>query len=111
MGTRLQAVIALGEIGDERAVDPLMVLIESGSAAKKSDREDPEVRRLAVGALGKIGGSALDYLVRIMQNKGSSLRVDAIEALTSLGDPSVAEKLIEVLGEQGSRQVEVAFSR
>ena len=111
MGTRLEAVIALGEIGDESAVDPLVALVESGSAADKSDREDPEVRRLAIEALGKIGGSAVPHLIDVMQNKGSSLRVDAIEALTRLGDQSVLDQLIAVMGEQGSRQVEVTFRR
>ena len=111
MGTRLEAVVALGEIGDESSVQPLIELVESGSAEDKGDREDPEVRRLAVEALGKIGGSAVPHLIQTMQNKGSSMRVDAIEALTSLGDVRVIDNLIEVLSEQGSRQVEVAFQR
>ena len=57
------------------------------------DREDPEVRQLAVEALGKIGGAAVPELVKIVENKGSSLRVDAIRTLAVLGDAKVVEPL------------------
>jgi len=109
MGTRLEAVVALGEIGDKRAVEPLLKLVNSGSAKDPDDREDPEVRRLAVEALGKIGGVAVNKLVEILQNKGSSMRVDAIEALAKLGDDRAVVPLIEVLGEEGSREVSIKF--
>lgn len=109
METRLEAVIALGEIGDERAVEPLLKLVNSGSEKDPDDREPPEVRRHAVEALGKIGGEAVSKLVDILQNKGSSMRVDAIEALAKLGDDRAVLPFIEVLGEEGSREVEVKF--
>jgi len=109
MGTRLNAVLALGDIGDERAVKPLVKLINSGSEKKGSKRETPEVRRLAVEALGKIGGSAVDELVKVLENRGSSMRVDAIEALSNLGDEKAVPSLLKVLGEKGSRQVKVEF--
>jgi len=109
MGTRLEAVIALGEIGSQRAVEPLLEIVNSGSAKDPDDRENPEVRRLAVEALGKIGGKAVTKLVDILQNKGSSMRVDAIQALEKLGDDRAVLPLIEVLGEEGSREVEVKF--
>ena len=80
MGTRLNVVKALGEIGSEEAIPVLAELVESGSANRERDREKPEVRQLAVAALGKIGGKAVPELVKITQNKGSSLRVDAIRA-------------------------------
>ena len=107
--TRLNVVKALGEIGDERAIPVLVERINSGSARRKKDREDAEVRALAVEALGKIGGAAVGELVKIVENKGSSLRVNAINALEKLGDERAVTPLLEVLSEQGSREVTVQF--
>ena len=105
--TRLNAVKALGEVRSEQAIPALATLIESGSAKWKRDREEPEVRQLAVAALGKIGGAAVPELAKIVQNKGSSLRVDAIRALAILGDEKVVEPLLETLKEQSSREVAI----
>ncbi len=107
MGTRLNAVKALGEIGSEAAIPALAELIESGSARREADREVPEVRQLAVAALGKIGGRAVPELVKITQNKGSSLRVDAIRALSTLGDEKAVQPLLDALKEKSSREVVV----
>ena len=105
METRLNVVKALGGIGDERAIPMLVKVINSGSAKRKKDREPSEVRRLAVEALGKIGGTAVQQLVQIVENKGSAMRVDAIQALEKLGDEKAVKPLLDVLGEQGSREV------
>lgn len=105
METRLNAVKALGEVGSEQAIPALAALIESGSARWKRDREKPEVRQLAVAALGKIGGDAVPELVKIVQNKGSSLRVDAIRALSNLGDEKAVVPLLDALKAQSSREV------
>ena len=107
MGTRLNAVKALGEIGSEEAIPVLAALVESGSAKRKRDREEAEVRQLAVAALGKIGGKAVPELVKITQNKGSSLRVDAIRALSSLGDEKAVQPLLDALKEKSSREINV----
>ena len=48
----------------------LVKVINSGSAKRKKDREVSEVRRLAVEALGKIGGPAVQELVQLVENKG-----------------------------------------
>ena len=108
--TRMNAVKALGEVGSEDAIPTLAALIESGSAKWKRDREEPEVRQLAVEALGKIGGAAVPELVKIVQNKGSSLRVDAIRTLAVLGDEKVVEPLLDALKEQSSRDVAIPLN-
>ena len=108
-GTRLNCVKALGEIRDEKAIPELVRIVDSGSAKRIRDREDPEVRQLAVEALGKIGGSAVQELVKIAQNKGSSLRVDAIQTLAKLGDERAVNPLLDALSEQGGREIEVKF--
>ncbi len=105
MGTRLNAVKALGEIGSEEAIPVLAALIDSGSAKRVRDREEAEVRQLAVAALGKIGGKAVPELVKITRNKGSSLRVDAIRALSSLGDEKAVQPLLDALKEKSSREI------
>ena len=107
--TRLNAVKALGAIGDESAIPILVEVVNSGSAKREKDREDAEIRGLAVEALGKIGGSAVEKLVEIVQNKGSSMRVDAIQALEQLGDERAVKPLLEVLSEEGNREVVVNF--
>lgn len=107
MGTRLNAVKALGEIGSEEAIPVLAALIDSGSAKREKDREVAEVRQLAVAALGKIGGKAVPELVKITENKGSSLRVDAIRALSSLGDEKAVQPLLDALKEKSSREIVV----
>ena len=84
-------------------------MVNSGSAKRERDREDPEIRGLAVEALGKIGGTAVEKLVEIVENKGSSMRVDAIQALEQLGDERAVKPLLEVLSEQGNREVVVNF--
>jgi HEAT repeat protein len=51
----------------------------------------------------------VDELVQILENRGSSMRVDAIEALSAIGDEKAVPSLLKVLGEKGSRQVAVEF--
>ncbi len=108
--TRLNVVKALGEAGSEEAIPALAALIESGAARSERDREEPEVRQLAVEALGKIGGTAVPELVKIVENKGSSLRVDAIRTLAVLGDAKVVEPLLDALKEQSNRDVVVPLN-
>ena len=109
METRLNVVKALGDIGDERAIPVLVKVINSGSAKRKKDREVFEVRRLAVEGLGNIGGAAVKELVQLVENKGSAMRVDAIQALEKLRDERAVKPLLNVLGEQGSREVVAEF--
>ena len=69
MNTRFDAVRALGNIGDPRAIDPLMERITALKAKGEKD-EKPEVRRAAVVALRQIArrninitGTSLDISV------------------------------------------------
>lgn len=107
--TRLNVVRALGAIGNESAIPVLVEVVNSGSAKREKDREDAEIRGLAVEALGKIGGTAVEKLVEIVENKGSSMRVDAMQALEQLGDERAVKPLLDVLNEQGNREVVVNF--
>jgi HEAT repeat protein len=111
---RREAIITLGEMGDERCVEPLAralrdgdwqvreVAIEGlgqvGSPAVETLLKllrDWEVRKYAIAALGKIRDErVLDPLM--LQLRNDEFKDDAIDALVALGEPSV-EKLIGAL--------------
>ncbi|HWF59190.1 MAG TPA: HEAT repeat domain-containing protein [Nitrospira sp.] len=111
---RREAIITLGEMGNERCVEPLAralrdgdwqvreVAIEGlgqvGSPAVEAVIKllrDWEVRKYAIAALGKIRDErVLDPL--ILQLRNDEFKDDAIDALVALGEPSV-EKLVGAL--------------
>lgn len=71
-----EAAIALGEIGDARAVEPLIEALEDKQILVQVE---------AAKALGKIGDTrAVEPLIKIM----------AVEALGQIGDPRAVEPLI-----------------
>lgn len=72
---RYEAAKTCGEFGDERAVGPLLDLI---------DDEDREVQLAAVGAIGQIGGkTATNVLRRLRQSEDEVLRDAADDALVN----------------------------
>jgi len=73
----------LGEIGDIRAVEPLI---------KALGGQNKNLRQGAVEALVKIGESAVDPLIKALGGKDESMRRRAVEALGKIGDPE-AERL------------------
>ena len=111
---RQEAVITLGEMGDERCVEPLVRCLRDG---------DWQVREAAVEAVAMIGSPAVDMLLRYIRDwdsrkyaiktmgkindervldplinmlKNDEFKDDATRALSELGQPAV-EKLIEAL--------------
>ncbi|MDF0676336.1 MAG: HEAT repeat domain-containing protein [Nitrospira sp.] len=104
---RREAVITLGEMGDERCIKPLAralrdgdwqvreVAIEAmgqlGSLAVETLLKllrDWDVRRSAIAALGKIRDErVLDPLM--LQLRNDEFKDDAVDALVALGEPSV----------------------
>lgn len=73
---RFEAARASGEIGDRRAVLPLIELVGDG---------DPEVRLAAIAALGQLGGKqAEDVLARCCQSRDSATSEAAQDALEEL---------------------------
>lgn len=92
---RRQAALALGEIEDRRAVEPLGLLLQDECAA---------VREAAAQALAELGDArALDVLVQILHKDDSAKivlchdRQDAAQALANLGTPQALEPLVEAL--------------
>lgn len=75
-GVNEMAALALGEIGDPRAVEPL--------TAKLND-ENWELRSSAAKALGKIGDDrAVDPLINLLRDKNEIVRWHALQALEAI---------------------------
>jgi hypothetical protein len=78
----------LKELKDERAVEPLIPLLED---------EDQNVRCAAAIVLGEIGdGRAVEPLIRVLStDESGSVRCMAVESLGKIGDERAIEPLIE----------------
>ncbi len=111
---RREAVITLGEMGDERCVEPLARALRDG---------DWQVREVAIDAMGQVGSPAVETLLKllrdwevrkyailalgkirdervldplVLQLRNDEFKDDAVDALVALGEPSV-EKLVGAL--------------
>ena len=85
---RSNAVNILGEIGGERAIEPLIEALGD---------PDSDVRSSAVGALGEIGGErVIDLLLEALSNPFSDVRSSAVNALGEIGGERVITILIEI---------------
>jgi HEAT repeat protein len=83
------AAEALGRIGDKRAVDPLVKLYEEGYSPKE-----------IVGALENIGDErAIDLFIKILEDTGAEkeMRENAARALSVYEDKRLIELFIEAL--------------
>jgi HEAT repeat protein len=83
---RREAVVTLGEMGDERCVLPLVRALHDG---------DWQVREAAVEALGLVGSPAVEPLIK--QLRDWDVRKFAIRALGKMKDERVLEPLIGML--------------
>lgn len=86
---KMQAILALGELRDARAVDTLIELLGS---------ENEIICHCISIALGKVGGdNALKKLMDILANLRAGHRIYAIAALEGMGDKRATPALIETL--------------
>ena len=87
------AAYVLGEIGDERAVEPLIY-------ALKKDKSK-QVRANAAAALGKIGDKrAVQPLIDALSDEKNWVRRNAVHALGEIGDKRAVEPLIDALKDE-----------
>ncbi|MDO8873019.1 MAG: HEAT repeat domain-containing protein [Methanoregula sp.] len=86
-----EAAEALGNIGDESAVGPLIT-------ALKRD-EFSGVRWKAAEALSKIGNPAVELLIATLQYPDDDVRWKAAIALGEIGNPDAIEPLIQLLSD------------
>jgi HEAT repeat protein len=83
---RREAVITLGEMGDERCVQPLIRALRDG---------DWQVREVAIEAIGMVGSPAVDSLIKLLRDW--DVRKYAIRALGKIKDERVLDPLITQL--------------
>ncbi len=83
---RQEAVITLGEMGDERCIEPLVRCLRDG---------DWQVREAAVEAVAMIGSPAVDMLLRYIRDWDS--RKYAIKTMGKINDERVLDPLISML--------------
>ena len=111
---RREAAITLGEMGDERCVEPLCNALRDG---------DWQVREVAIEGLGQIGSPAVELLIKLLRDwdvrkyaiaalgkirdervldplmlqlKNDEFKDDAVNALVELGEPALS-RLIKAL--------------
>lgn len=101
-------MIALGDYGDPRAVEPLLI------HALSDEHEDDMFLSSTARALGKIGDRRADNaLIPLLNGELSNYRItstikaDIIWALGEIGDPSATDILISTL-DDGSATVRAA---
>jgi HEAT repeat protein len=97
---RWRAAAALGDLGDLRAVQPLIAAL--------GDQES-RVRWRAAGALGDLGDlRAVEPLIAALRDRNRWVRWRAAEVLGDLGDPRAFEPLLAALGDQNVQERSVA---
>ena len=85
---RLAAIVALGRLGDRRAVPALVPMLE---------RQRPEIVA-AASALARIGDPAsFEPLLPLLAHEDAAIRQAAIGALNSLGHPDMAPRVTALL--------------
>jgi HEAT repeat protein len=88
--TRKAAVIALGRIGNSKAVPALV----------RALTDDEELTIVAAGALGKIGDRrAFDALLELLGHADAAVRQAAVAAINSLGHPEMRERAALLLND------------
>ncbi len=81
------AAEALGEIGDARAVEPLI-------AALKDGVED--VRTASAEALGELGGArAVENLIHCLEDENANVRIAVARVLSDIGDARILGPFIQ----------------
>ena len=90
--SRRSAISALVRLGDERAVQPLIKVLQN---------EDPYIRREAAKALGDMGSPvAGEPLVEALRDSEDNVRRNAIVALGAVGDARAIEPLKQMLQDE-----------
>ena len=83
---RREAIITLGEMGDERCIEPIVRCLPDG---------DWQVREAAIEALAMIGSPAVELLLRYVRDYDA--RKPAIKTLGKINDERVLEPLITMM--------------
>lgn len=98
-GGQTGAVYCLGEIGDPRALQPLVALLR---------HDDYNLRRDLIAALYKFGAAAVDPLLRALESSDANWRAGAALALAPLGDARAVAPLSALLRDDDHGRVRTA---
>ncbi len=82
---------SLGQIRDPRAVEPLVAALKYQTAS---------VRKGVIEALAKFGAAAVEPLITALRDQNKSVRKAAAETLGKIGDPRAVEPLIAAQEDQ-----------
>ena len=111
---QMAAADALGEIGDQRAVEPLIALLERGSdnaATALAEIGDPRAIQHVVNAMREggdwacnavagFGAAAIPALIDALKSSDSEQRRHAALALGQIGSPEATQPLLEGLNDK-----------
>lgn len=96
---------ALGVIGDPRAVEPLIKVINGNYSLNIAPERDKAFKLSAVKSLGKLEGkTAVKALVKIVKSNTQKtyLRITAVNTLGEIGDKKATKPLINILTDNQS---------
>lgn len=93
---RANAIYALGKIGDERAIQPLINHLPTASL---------EMRSRICDALIRIGRASIVPLIRLLDNKDREIKWIAAYGLAQIG-PDAEASLLNALGQRGPQASE-----
>ena len=94
-GTQVAAAKSLGQIGDQRAVQPLISHLENTNET---------VRQAISNSLADLGPLSVEPLIKVAGDPNSLVRQTAIGVLGKVGDKRAVTPLIAVLSERGLRE-------
>ena len=103
------AADALGKIGDKRAIEPLIKLLR----IEKWEFNDPS-RFHCVDHLVAIGKSAVEPLIKALEDEDEDVRYYAADALGKIGDKRAVEPLLGILSSDNfyvCRSAAMAFGK
>jgi len=92
------AILALGELRDKRAVEPLISCMKKGFSSYPASSTFP-LGMCAQSALIKIGEPAVEPLIEVLKNEVPNTRASAAYILGEIGDKRAVEPLFHALGD------------
>lgn len=91
------AVKALGMLGDIRALEPLIDVLESKRGIRDKFNFLKEQVIEAIGRIGSRSSKAAYSLTRVLKDDSPTIRLAAVEALETLGDPATLDAVKEMI--------------
>lgn len=88
------AAKALGMLGDIRAIEPMIEVLESKRGIRDKFNFLKEQIIEAIGRIGRPDRKATDSLLTALEDEAPSIRLAAVEALSSIGDDDCLEALM-----------------